>query len=71
MTYDDWKADIRNESGSAPEDEAEYDGATCYACGGEGGYHDCGEDCCVCLDKEEITETCEVCGGRGWIGGGL
>ncbi len=38
---------------------------TCPECLGEGGWHDCGEDCCCCLDKEEITETCQVCGGSG------
>lgn len=40
-------------------------GAECWACHGEGGFHDCGEDCCCCLDKDEITETCEECGGSG------
>lgn len=37
----------------------------CWQCYGEGGWHDCGEDCCPCLDKEEITEWCEECGGEG------
>jgi hypothetical protein len=37
---------------------------TCWDCGGEGGYHDCGEDCCSCLDPENDME-CETCGGTG------
>jgi hypothetical protein len=41
----------------------------CWQCQGEGGFHDCGEDCCCCLDKEEITDECSECEGRGfyWI----
>ena len=27
--------------------------------------HDCGEDCCVCLDPEPNV-TCNECRGRGW-----
>lgn len=38
---------------------------TCWECHGEGGFHDCGEDCCACLDKDEITEECGTCGGAG------
>lgn len=37
----------------------------CWKCHGEGGFHDCGEDCCVCLDKEEITVDCCECDGEG------
>jgi hypothetical protein len=37
----------------------------CWLCWGRGGFHDCGEDCCPCLDKEEITVRCDECGGRG------
>jgi hypothetical protein len=37
----------------------------CWNCGGEGGFHDCGEDCCCCLDKEEITVDCNICKGNG------
>lgn len=42
---------------------------TSWQCHGEGGFHDCGEDCCCCLDKDEITDECEECGGEGsyWI----
>lgn len=37
----------------------------CWQCHGEGGFHDCGEDCCPCLDKEELTELCDECEGLG------
>jgi hypothetical protein len=37
----------------------------CQDCDGEGGHHDCGEDTCCCLDKEEITVDCETCKGQG------
>lgn len=39
---------------------------SCWQCMGEGGFHDCGEDTCCCLDKEEITETCSECHGKGF-----
>lgn len=39
----------------------------CWQCGGEGGFHDCGEDTCACLDKDEVNSHCDVClGGRGY-----
>ena len=39
----------------------------CEQCGGDGVYgHDCGEDCCCCLDPEE-NEPCDLCGWRGWF----
>lgn len=39
---------------------------TCETCGGEGtDGHDCGEDCCACLDPEENVR-CYVCEGQGW-----
>lgn len=38
----------------------------CGSCDGDGlGEHDCGEDCCVCLDPEPNT-TCWECLGHGW-----
>jgi hypothetical protein len=42
---------------------------SCWNCCGAGGWHDCGEDCCPCLDKEEITVDCDECDGEGryWI----
>jgi hypothetical protein len=39
----------------------------CWDCQGEGGYHDCGEDCCRCLDDTSITHDCWTCGGKGWL----
>lgn len=37
----------------------------CWSCLGEGGFHDCGDDTCCCLDKDEITEDCPECNGVG------
>jgi hypothetical protein len=45
---------------------ADTESEQCWQCQGEGGFHDCGEDCCICLDKEEITEQCTECEGRGF-----
>ena len=39
---------------------------SCDYCNGEGGFHDCGEDCCCCADPEEITENCPECDGDGF-----
>jgi hypothetical protein len=37
----------------------------CWACDGEGvNGHDCGEDCCPCLEPEE-NMTCSTCDGKG------
>lgn len=48
--------------------ECDGNGAVlCWMCGGAGGRHDCGEDCCACADKEEITEDCPECRGRGFF----
>lgn len=37
----------------------------CQECGGNGGFHDCGDDTCCCEDPYELTETCDECGGSG------
>lgn len=39
----------------------------CWQCGATGWYgHDCGEDCCMCLDPED-NQRCDVCRGKsGW-----
>lgn len=55
----------------APDDVDDYpDGVweTCWQCHGEGGWHDCGEDCCCCL-VPEINEVCNECKGKGgyWL----
>ena len=39
----------------------------CWQCHGDGGWHDCGEDTCPCVDQDEMTETCDECGGRGFF----
>jgi hypothetical protein len=47
-----------------PECNACLEWVSCWECFGEGGWHDCGEDCCCCLDPE-INEWCPTCGGDG------
>lgn len=46
----------------------EQERESCWSCGGEGGFHDCGEDCCCCL-YPDLNVRCDVCGGQGsyWI----
>lgn len=43
------------------------DDVVCPECWGEGGWHDCIEDTCCCLDKDEITHICWMCGGSGYV----
>lgn len=40
----------------------------CWKCGGMGvDGHDCGEDCCVCLEPED-NMRCDICNGEGgWM----
>lgn len=45
-------------------DEAPYDDEECYRCHGEGGWHDCAEDCCCCLRPSENV-VCPECNGTG------
>ena len=43
----------------------ELDWAECYNCDEDGySYHDCGEDCCCCLNPENNVE-CDICDGNG------
>lgn len=42
----------------------EGDWETCWYCHGEGGWHDCGEDCCPC-PYPRINVVCPECRGRG------
>lgn len=40
----------------------------CWACHGEGFYHDCGDDTCCCANPEEDDIfPCEECGGSGEV----
>lgn len=40
----------------------------CGFCGGAGGWHDCGEDTCNCLDPDELNDFCTDCDGEGeWL----
>jgi len=49
-----------------PDDEPGEDREECWACGGEGYYHDCGEDTCCCADPEsDELVPCQECHGRG------
>jgi len=50
--------------------EAQEDGEweNCWSCMGEGGYHDCWDDTCCCLDPDDRNMPCQECGGKGgWI----
>jgi hypothetical protein len=37
---------------------------SCWQCMGDGGWHDCGEDCCCCLEPE-LNVVCDECDGEG------
>ena len=40
----------------------------CPNCSGEGySSHDCGEDCCCCLDGDEDNVRCDCCSGKGYF----
>lgn len=39
---------------------------TCWQCGGAGGWHDCGDDTCCCLNPDEdLNDECDICNGKG------
>lgn len=39
---------------------------SCWHCLGEGGFHNCGDDCCPCAEPElDLNETCVECHGEG------
>jgi hypothetical protein len=42
----------------------EMDREPCWHCLGEGGFHDCGEDCCPCAEPD-LNEDCDECDGVG------
>lgn len=71
MEYED-SPDRANAIQQAEEDARweDHDDPTeeCWACNGEGYYHDCGEDTCCCLDPEtDDLHPCQECGGKGWL----
>ncbi len=76
MSHHDYGIDNETFCGGHPDDEPQetlckvcgnvMDRVQCWHCQGEGGFHDCGEDCCPCLNKEEITVDCEECNGEGY-----
>lgn len=39
--------------------------AHCWHCAGAGGFHDCGDDTCCCLDPDSFTNECDICDGAG------
>lgn len=39
---------------------------TCWQCGGDGGFHDCGEDSCCCRNPD-INRLCDICDGHGLV----
>ncbi len=48
-------------------DDSDYDDPIepCPNCGGTGySHHDCGEDCCCCLDPDDNV-VCDWCNGKG------
>lgn len=42
----------------------ELEWVDCYNCDEGFSHHDCGEDCCCCLDPE-ANVTCDICDGNG------
>jgi len=46
-------------------EHGEREWCECWQCDGEGvSGHDCGDDCCCCLDPED-NMRCDICGGHG------
>lgn len=44
---------------------AELEWHDCWHCLGEGGFHDCGEDCCPCLHPDlDLNQPCPECKGE-------
>ena len=74
-SHHDYGIDAEHFCGGTPDDDYPFETCRvcgsymervdCWQCQGEGGYHDCGEDTCCCLDKEEVTVDCPECGGEG------
>lgn len=71
MRHHDYGIDCEHYCGGTPDDEdycricgAPMERVSCWHCLGEGGFQDCGEDCCCCLEPE-LNEGCQECGSRG------
>ena len=49
--------------------ECDYmDDEPCFKCFGDGGWHDCGEDCCSCANPDDdYWVECDECHGEGRI----
>ena len=43
------------------------DDDSCWRCYGAGGFHNCYEDVCCCMDPGSLNEVCGECGGAGYI----
>lgn len=74
-SHHDWGLSNEEWCGGTP-DDADWDRCPvcgcdrewvdCWQCFGDGWFHDCGEDCCCCLDPEDdLNEPCPECQGRG------
>lgn len=50
-----------------PDEAMMVEEGVCWYCDGAGGWHECMDDCCACLDPDEITITCSVCNGKGYL----
>lgn len=60
--------DYSDQSDAYATDYDDPDGVweTCWQCGGECGFHECGEDCCPHIHPElDLNEVCQECEGRG------
>lgn len=67
MTADEWGPDEPPEP-PCLKCGSDMEWVECETCGGEGMWgHECGEDCCMCLDPDEDNVPCDICnGGGGW-----
>ena len=59
--------EIEYMDGHCPKHHEQLRGRDCFQCWGEGGFHDCFDDCCCCSDPEEITTVCDECKGTGYL----
>ncbi len=61
---------VPDDDGYCKECGAPLEWIGCWSCSGEGAYHDCGEDCCCCLEPDEdLNVQCDICKGEGgWMG---